>query len=282
MNSLNFDFPLQSTFDSTCSQKYSYQDYSPIFESSIFKAEEPLDFDPKQEQNTLVTSNIQKLFNIKKRRYNRSSNVAASPYSSKRWTPHEKWLYQTFLDKNVSNSDWKEKSSNKKRNNYFVEMSKFIQTKSPSQCKSFDQKAEKKKKCPQEVSCFSDSIFNGAATTRSQSQIASNLTNSEHRNLLFGLQPLNSIRPFNADISSYPLEPKDNVDNFFDFGLMTNFSSKMHDNYREIDPLRVQESEDLDSKLEKDEESFNDGTEKARYLKVIRRCLLDKVKKLSF
>jgi len=59
-----------------------------------------------------------------------------------KWTVIEKQLYQRFVVGTKLN--WDKKQRNKKRINYFQEMSKFIKTRSPAQCKSHDQKMRHK------------------------------------------------------------------------------------------------------------------------------------------
>lgn len=61
-------------------------------------------------------------------------------YRSGRWDSNEKKLYSHFLRMKDCHPSWKIKLSHKKRVRYFKEMSRFIKTRSPQQCRSHDQK----------------------------------------------------------------------------------------------------------------------------------------------
>jgi len=61
-----------------------------------------------------------------------------------RWSPQEEALYKRFIKEfHQLNPSWQVVSTHKKRQNYFIEMSKFIKTRTPRQCRSHDQKFRK-------------------------------------------------------------------------------------------------------------------------------------------
>jgi len=61
-------------------------------------------------------------------------------YNEGRWSQKEEDLYLQFIRQAKSSQAWAEKHTYRKRQNYFKEMSKFIKTRSPLQCRSHDQK----------------------------------------------------------------------------------------------------------------------------------------------
>jgi len=57
------------------------------------------------------------------------------------WTPQEETQYKKFiLSFDNKHPSWSTAGPHKKRMNYFIEMSKFVGTRSPEQCRSHDQK----------------------------------------------------------------------------------------------------------------------------------------------
>jgi hypothetical protein len=60
-----------------------------------------------------------------------------------RWTEKEHLRYVAFLhQKNVIDPDSVIRRKDKKRQRFFIEMSKFVKSRTPNQCKSYDQKIQ--------------------------------------------------------------------------------------------------------------------------------------------
>ncbi len=93
--------------------------------------------DLKQNVSKHKADRIQSLFKKTKKKIAKKTKT---PYNQGRWTKLEEDLYLKFVRQAQSSQSWGQKETYKKRKNYFTEMSKFIKTRNPLQCRSHDQK----------------------------------------------------------------------------------------------------------------------------------------------
>lgn len=235
--------------------------------------------DPDEDYQEKVKSKSSSKKSKPKRKYVHQEH--SSEFRQGKWTIQEEKLYNQFIARYASgDSAWSTKNAKTKRTNYFICMSKFIKTRSQTQCRSYEQKRAGRK------SNFSNCADSSPATTDVPEKCRKDTSVKIVYKSISDFSPVSSCGMNECQCSTVatncsPFEPGNfeyRVDSYLNFNVQENNCSLVKSR---LESTSISNLEKLLFCSEKMKESRQDGMSYPEELmKIMRRKMLNTVEKM--